>query len=117
MKEALKEAEKAYKKAEIPIGCVAVKNEKIVGRGHNLRESLKDPTSHAEIVAIRKAGKKIGDWRLTGVSLYVTIKPCKMCREAIKESRIDKVYSNSPEGKTILKKFFKKLRTEGCPSG
>jgi len=110
MKAALAEAEKAYKKNEVPVGAVAVKDGKIIGRGHNLRESLDDPTSHAEIVCIRKAAKKIGDWRLNGVTLYVTIKPCKMCREAIKEARIKKVYSTMPKGEKILKKFFKELR-------
>jgi tRNA(adenine34) deaminase len=110
MDAALIEAEKAYKKKEIPVGCVAVKDGKIIARGHNLRESLDDPTSHAEIVCIRKAAKKIGDWRLYDVILYVTIKPCKMCREAIKEARIKKVHSQTPKGEKILKKFFKTLR-------
>ena len=110
MAAALREAEKAYAKEEIPIGCVAVKNNKIIARGHNLREVNDDPTSHAEIVCIRKAAKKHGDWRLFGVVLYVTIKPCKMCQEAIKEARIKKVYYGSVAGEKLLKKFFKKLR-------
>jgi len=110
MQAALAEAEKAYKKDEIPVGCVAVFDGKIIGRGHNLRESLDDPTSHAEIMCLRRAAKKLGDWRLYNVSLYVTIKPCKMCREAIKEARVKRVYSGLPEGEKLLKKFFRKLR-------
>ena len=110
MAEALLEAEKAYAKEEIPIGCVAVKNGKIVARGHNLRETNDDPTSHAEIVCIRRAAKKHGDWRLPGVVLYVTIKPCKMCQEAIREARIQKVHYGSAAGKKLLKQFFKELR-------
>lgn len=110
MKAALIEARKAFKKDEVPIGCVAIKDGKIIARGHNLRETQDDPTSHAEIVCIRKAAKKIGDWRLGNVILYVTIKPCKMCKEAIKEARIKKVIYGTAEGEKILKSFFKKLR-------
>lgn len=110
MNAALNEAKKAFKKGEVPVGCVAVRDQKIIARGHNLRESLDDPTSHAEIVCIRKAAKKVGDWRLNNVILYVTIKPCKMCKEAIKEARIKKVIYKAPKGKEILKEFFKTLR-------
>jgi tRNA(adenine34) deaminase len=110
MKAALAEAEKAYRKNEVPVGCVAVRDGKIIARGHNLRESLDDPTSHAEIVCIRKAAKKLGDWRLNDVILYVTVKPCKMCKEAIKEARIKKVFHKSSKGGQLLRKFFNDLR-------
>ena len=91
MKEALKEARKAYDKGEVPIGAVIVKDDKIIARGHNLRESKKDPLAHAELIAIKKAAKKIGDWRLYGCSLYVTVEPCPMCAGAIVLSRIDEL--------------------------
>ena len=78
MLEALKEAKKAAFKDEVPIGCVIVKDNKTIARGHNLRENKKDVTAHAEIVAIRKANKKLNDWWLSGCDLYVTIEPCLM---------------------------------------
>lgn len=90
--EALKEADKAYRKSEVPIGAVIVFNNKIIAKAYNKRVKSKDVTSHAEIIAIRKAAKKIGDWRLNGCSLYVTLEPCDMCKEVIKESRIDSIY-------------------------
>ena len=84
---ALKEAEKAFKKNEVPIGAVAVKNGKIIARAHNLRESLSDPTAHAEILCLRKAAKILGEWRMIGVSLYCTLEPCAMCAGALIHSR------------------------------
>jgi tRNA(adenine34) deaminase len=91
MKEALKEARKAAKKGEVPIGAVVVKEDKIIGRGHNLRESANDPTAHAEIIAIRKASKKLKNWRLASCTLYVTVEPCIMCAGAIVLARIDRL--------------------------
>lgn len=95
MLEALKEAEKARDKGEIPIGAVIVKDGEIIGRGHNLTETEKDPTAHAEIVAIRQAGKMLGEtlgWRrLSGCSMYVTVEPCSMCAGAIVWARIEKL--------------------------
>lgn len=88
MKEALKEAQKAYNKNETPIGAVIVKDGEIVGRGHNLTETLNDCTAHAEILAIREATQKLGGWRLMGCDLYVTMEPCIMCSGAIVNSRI-----------------------------
>ena len=76
MRLALLEAEKAAKEDEVPIGCVIVKNDKVISRGHNLREKKNDVTSHAEIEAIRKASKKLNDWQLINCDLYVTIEPC-----------------------------------------
>ncbi|MCT4605660.1 MAG: tRNA adenosine(34) deaminase TadA [Marinisporobacter sp.] len=91
MKEALLEAKKAMEIEEVPIGAVIVKNGKIIARAHNLRETSKDPTSHAEILAIRKASEAVGGWRLTGCDLYVTVEPCPMCAGAIMLSRMDRL--------------------------
>ncbi|MEQ8154612.1 MAG: nucleoside deaminase [Clostridiaceae bacterium] len=92
MKEALKEAYAAIEKDEVPVGAVIVKDGKIIGRAHNLRESLKSPLAHAEIIAIEEASKNIGDWRLNGCEIYVTLEPCVMCAGAIIQSRISKVH-------------------------
>ena len=92
MKEALKEAEKAKKLEEIPIGAVIVKDGKIIARGHNLKEKNKNAINHAEIIAINKASKKLDNWRLTDCDMYVTVEPCVMCAGALISSRIRKVY-------------------------
>lgn len=99
MAAALKEAEKAYLKDEVPIGCVIVWENKIIARGHNLRERKNDPTSHAEIEALKKAAKKLNSWRLNECDLYVTIEPCAMCAGAILWSRIKTVYYGSKDEK------------------
>lgn len=99
MKMALNEAYKAYDKQEVPIGCVIVKNDKIIAKAYNLRESLKDPTAHAEILAIREASKKLNGWRLSGCTMYVTIEPCPMCAGAIVNSRIDRLVIGSRDKK------------------
>lgn len=91
MKEALKQAKKAYLLGEVPIGCVIVYEGKIIGRGYNRRNTDKSTLSHAEITAIRKASKKMGDWRLEGCTLYVTLEPCQMCSGAIVQARITEV--------------------------
>lgn len=91
MKEAIKQARKAYAIGEVPIGCVIVHDGKIIGRGYNRRTIDKNPLAHAEIAAIRKASKKIGDWRLEECTLYVTLEPCQMCSGAIVQSRIPAV--------------------------
>lgn len=91
MKEALLEAKKAFDKGEVPVGAVIVKDEKIIARAHNLREEKKDPTAHAEILALKKAAKVLGGWRLLGCTIYVTIEPCPMCSGAIIQSRINRV--------------------------
>ncbi len=90
--EAKIEALKAYNEGEIPVGAVIVKDGVIIGRGHNLKEVLNDVTAHAEILAIKEAAKNIGDWRLDGAEMYVTLEPCPMCASAIVQSRISKVY-------------------------
>ena len=91
MKEALKLAKKAYTLGEVPIGCVIVYEDKIIGRGYNRRNTDKNTLAHAEITAINRASKKIGDWRLEDCTLYVTLEPCQMCAGAIVQSRITNV--------------------------
>ena len=100
MKEALKEAKKAYEKLEVPVGAVIVKDGKIIARGHNLKETKKDTTRHAEIIAIEKASKKLGAWRLLGCEMYVTLEPCSMCAGAMINSRIKKLYIGALDEKT-----------------
>ena len=91
MREAIRQAKKAWKLDETPIGCVIVHEGRIIGRGYNRRNTDKSPLAHAEITAIRKASKKIGDWRLEECTLYVTLEPCQMCAGAIIQSRIPRV--------------------------
>jgi tRNA(adenine34) deaminase len=91
MKMALKEARKAYALGEVPIGCVIVREGKIIGRGYNRRNTDKNTLSHAELTALRKASKKAGDWRLEDCTLYVTLEPCPMCAGAIIQARIPQV--------------------------
>lgn len=91
MKAALKEAYKSFALDEVPVGVVIVKDDKIIARGHNLRETKQDPTGHAEIIAIKKASKKLKSWRLIDCTLYVTLEPCSMCAGAIMWSRIKRV--------------------------
>lgn len=91
MKEALKEAKKAAKHGEVPIGCVIVYEDKIIGRGYNKRNTKKTTLAHAELIAIQKASKVIGDWRLEDCVMYVTLEPCQMCSGAIVQARIKEV--------------------------
>jgi len=100
MKEALKQAKKAQALGEVPIGCVIVYENKIIGRGYNRRNTDKNTLSHAEMTAINKASKKIGDWRLEGCTLYVTLEPCQMCAGACVQARIDKVVIGSMSPKS-----------------
>ena len=143
MKEALKEAKKAYDKLEVPVGAIIVKDGKIIAKAHNLKETKTDTTKHAEILAIQRASKKLNSWRLLDCEMYVTLEPCSMCAGAIINSRIKKLYIGAMDEKTgaagsilnlfedykfnhkvevkknilkeecetILKKFFKELRT------
>ena len=99
MKEALKEAKKALKLEEIPVGAVIVKNGKIIARGYNKKELKKDATRHAEIIAIEKASKKLDNWRLIDCEMYVTVEPCVMCAGAIISSRIKKVYIGTDDNR------------------
>lgn len=100
MKEALNEAKKAYKKEEIPVGAIIVKNSKIISRGHNLKEIKNSSIAHAEIIAINKANKKLEAWRLEDCEMYVTLEPCMMCMGAIINSRIKKLYIGTLDPKT-----------------
>ncbi|MFR3132142.1 MAG: tRNA adenosine(34) deaminase TadA [Lachnospiraceae bacterium] len=95
MKEAIRQAKKARALKEVPIGCVIVSEGKIIARGHNRRNTDKNTLSHAELNAIRKASKKLGDWRLEGCTMYVTLEPCQMCAGALVQSRIDEVVIGS----------------------
>ena len=97
MLEALKEAELAKLEDEVPIGCVIVKDDQIIARAHNLRETTKNPLGHAETLAIKKASEVLGDWQLVNCDLYVTIEPCIMCGGAIIQSRIRKVIYGAPD--------------------
>lgn len=99
MKEALKEAKKAYDIEEVPIGAVIVKDGKIIARGHNMREMKKQACAHAEIIAIEKACKKLDAWRLNDCEMYVTLEPCPMCAGAIMNARIKKLYIGAMEPK------------------
>ena len=100
MKEAIKEAKKAELIDEVPIGCVVVKDGKILSRGHNVRETKNNPIGHAEIIAITKASKKLNSWRLDGCDIYITLEPCIMCSGAIIQSRIKTIYygASDPKG-------------------
>jgi len=91
MREALREALKSFENEEVPVGAVVVRDDTIIGRGCNMKESLNDPTAHAEIIAITAAANSIGDWRLDGCVLYSTLEPCLMCAGAVIQSRISKV--------------------------
>ena len=100
MKQALKEAEKALAKNEVPVGAIIVKDGKIIARAHNQKEEKNDTTCHAEILAIQKASKKLNSWRLTNCEMYVTLEPCSMCAGALIQSRISKVYIGTMDKKT-----------------
>ena len=99
MKAALRQAEKARQAGEVPIGCVIVYNDKIIGRGYNKRVKMKSALGHAELEAIKKANKFIGDWRLDDCQMYITLEPCPMCAGAIVQSRIRDVYIGAMSAK------------------
>lgn len=108
MTNALKNANKAFELGEVPIGAVIVKNGKIISSGYNKREKSKNAVNHAEIVAITKACKKLGDWRLDGCEIYVTLEPCPMCAGAILNSRIKKVFYGAKD-KTSADNLFETI--------
>ena len=95
MRAAIREAKKAYALEEVPIGCVIVYQDKVIARGYNRRNTDKNTVAHAEMSAIKKASKKLGDWRLEGCTMYVTLEPCQMCAGAIVQARIPKVVIGS----------------------
>ncbi len=101
MKEAMKQAKKAYETGEVPIGCVIVENStgRIIGRGYNRRNTDKTTLAHAEITAIKKASKVMGDWRLEGCTIYITLEPCPMCAGTIVQARLDRCVYAAPSDK------------------
>jgi tRNA(adenine34) deaminase len=129
MKVALKQAQIAFNKGDVPVGAVIVKNSRIIARAYNKREEKKDATCHAEILAIKKACRYLNDWRLSGCTMYVTLEPCQMCMGAIKQSRMKEVIYGTKnineneeavlsihdqaladECSAILKSFFQNMR-------
>ena len=110
MKEAIKQAKKAESYDEVPIGCVIVKDDKVIARGYNKRETLQQSIAHAEIMAIQKACKKLNTWRLEDCILYVTLEPCEMCKLLIQESRINHVYYLQKRG--ILNNKYNQTKYE-----
>ena len=123
MKEAIRQARKAAALKEVPIGCVIVHEGKIIGRGYNRRTTDGNVLAHAEILAIRKACRAMGDWRLEECTMYVTLEPCPMCAGAIVQARIhEKGFNHQVETEiglcgeecsSMLKNFFRELRAEG----
>jgi tRNA(adenine34) deaminase len=99
MKIALEQAQKAYKKGEVPVGACVVHEKKVIAQSHNYPITLKDPTAHAEIITLREAAKKLGNYRLTGCTLYVTIEPCLMCTGAMVNARITRLVYGAPDPK------------------
>ena len=99
MREALAEAQKAARRGEVPVGAVAVFGDRVVGRGHNLRETARDPSAHAELIAMRAAAAYLGSWRLVGVTVYVTLEPCPMCAGALVNSRVPLLVYGADDGK------------------
>jgi len=99
MTAALEEAKKAFDLGEVPVGAVVVKDGEIIARAHNLTETSKDPTAHAEVLAIREAARVLGGWRLIGCDLYVTVEPCSMCAGAIVWSRVERLFYGAKDPK------------------
>jgi tRNA(adenine34) deaminase len=97
---ALEEARTAFDKAETPVGAIVVKDGEVIARAHNLRETLQDPTAHAEIIAIKDASQKLGRWRLTDCSVYVTLEPCAMCAGAMVLARIQRLVYGASDPKS-----------------
>ena len=103
---ALKSAKRAFKKAEVPVGAVLVKNRLVISQAHNLRESKKNPIGHAEILAIKKASKKLNSWRLEDCQLYVSLEPCLMCIGAILQARISELIYACPDPKAGFSSYY-----------
>ncbi len=107
MREALREAARAEARGEVPVGSVVVVGGEIIARAHNLRETAQDPTSHAELIAVRKAAARMGTWRLIGATVYVTLEPCPMCAGMLVNSRVDRVVWGADDPKAgALKSLF-----------
>ncbi|QOR36968.1 tRNA adenosine(34) deaminase TadA [Clostridium sp. 'deep sea'] len=117
MREALIEAQKAADIGEVPVGAIAVYNDKIIARGHNLRETKADPTAHAEMIVIRKAAAFIKGWRLTDITLYVTLEPCIMCAGAVVQSRLGKLVYGAKDPKAgVVGSIADVIRTPHLPN-
>ena len=99
MREALREADKARARGEVPVGAVAVHGGRIIGRGHNLRETARDPSAHAELTAMRAAAAYLGSWRLVDVAIYVTLEPCPMCAGALVNARVSRLFYGADDPK------------------
>ena len=99
MRLALREAQKAFDADEVPVGAVIVHEGRVIGRAHNQREQLNDPTAHAEILALTQAAAALGRWRLTGVQVYATIEPCPMCAGALVNARVDSLFYGAADPK------------------
>jgi tRNA(adenine34) deaminase len=99
MREALAEARRAADIGDVPIGAVIVRDGEVIGRGHNRREADQDPLAHAEVLAIRQAAERVGSWRLTGCTMYVTLEPCAMCAGALVNSRVERLVWGAPDPK------------------
>jgi tRNA(adenine34) deaminase len=110
MKAALAEAEKAARKGEVPVGCVAVRDGKIIARAHNLRETTADPLAHAEILCLKKAAKKLKGWYLHRVVIYSTLEPCLMCAGAMIHARIKEVVFGASDPRAGASKIMKKFK-------
>ena len=100
MREALETARQGAARGEVPVGAIIIRNDVELARAHNLREQTNDPTAHAELIAIREASRKIGDWRLIDTTLYVTLEPCPMCAGAIVLARIPRLVYAAPDPKS-----------------
>jgi tRNA(adenine34) deaminase len=114
MREAIKEAEKAFEKGEVPVGAVIVHHERIIARAHNQVEQLKDATAHAEMIALTQASSARGDWRLEGTELYVTKEPCPMCAGAIALSRVRRVIFGARDEKAGAAGSRMNILGDGC---
>ena len=113
MRAAIAEARRAEALGEVPVGAVAVRAETIVGRGHNLRERAQDPTAHAELIALKAAAARLGTWRLSGVTMYVTLEPCPMCAGALVNARVDRVVYGAVDPKAGATETLYRLGSDG----
>jgi tRNA(adenine34) deaminase len=109
MREAMAEADKAARRGEVPVGAVAVHAGRVVGRGHNLRETARDPSAHAELTAMRAAAAFLSSWRLVGVTIYVTLEPCPMCAGALVNSRVERLVYGADDPKAGAVKTLYRL--------
>jgi tRNA(adenine34) deaminase len=120
MEKALRQAQVAARKGEVPVGAVVVRDGTIIARAHNLRESRKDPAAHAELIALQRASRKLGGWRLSGCTVYVTLEPCPMCTGAMINARVDRVVFGAYDPKagccgTLYQLIQDGRFNHGCP--